>query len=195
MLDDLPMPSTKACVVPNQASTHLTAASASFSLTLAFAGLEQGWLCSDMALSSRYPCSDGCPLLWRKWSSHWGLSLASPLDVLPSRRLGESGGVFLWSCGPRPASFSSRDWVRTCCAQPVGSTLGSTKYVLQQQAQESWPHSSYLEICSENTRSKCIQSGNRAGSQNTLGVSHLWPRDTDSFTLWIQTPHVLEEKQ
>lgn len=38
MLDDLPMPSTNACVVPEWASTHLTAMGASFSLTRALSG-------------------------------------------------------------------------------------------------------------------------------------------------------------
>lgn len=126
MLDDLSMSSANACVVPKWASTHVMAVGASFSLTCAVSSLGAGLAGLWHSMSSTCPCYDRCPLLGPKCMSHQRLSPASPSDILPPRQLGESGGVFLWSREPRPASFSSRDWVRTCRAQPLGSTLTTT---------------------------------------------------------------------
>lgn len=52
----------------------------------------------------------------------------------------------------------------------------------------------YLQICNENIWSKCIQSGNRAESHTGTELLIVTPRH-DPLALWIQTSHVLKEKQ
>lgn len=52
----------------------------------------------------------------------------------------------------------------------------------------------YLKICNENFWSKCIQSGNGADSHTRTELLIVTPRH-DPFALWIQTSHVLKEKQ
>lgn len=162
MLDDLPMPSMNDCVVPEWASRHMTVEGASFSLTRAFSGLGARWVMPWPSPSSRCPCFDR-PLPPTLIYMHKSLRAIADLSFwhLPSGWLGESGGVSLWSRGPRPASFSSHDRART--------RWHSMCYKLK-IPDHALP---YLEICTETMGSKCIRSGNRAASQRAHGLSEL----------------------
>lgn len=151
MLDDISMPSTKACVVPKRASTHLTAVGASFSLTRTFSGREQSWSYSDRAVSSRCPCSKELPLLWSQSASHRQPSLASPPDILPSRWLRESGVSSCEARGPgQPLSAVVTEWEHAMLSL-LAPLLGAQSMCYSNKHENSDHTLSYLEICNENT--------------------------------------------
>lgn len=147
---------------------------------------EPGWLHCDRATSSRCPCCDGLPLLWSKCTSHRGPLLTSPSDISPPDDWVSQEVSSCEAVGPgQPRLAVVTDWEHAVLSLLAQSMC----YNKHRIPDHTLP---YLEICTETTGSKCTQSGNRAANQRAHGLSELWPWNTDSCVLWIQTPHVLE---
>lgn len=139
------------------------------------------------------------PLLW--WtpplcSTHEssGPSLASPSDILPSRDCVRQEASSCEAVGPGQPLLAVVTELEHAVLSLLAPLLGAQSMCYNNKPKNPNHTLPYLKICNENIWSKCIQSGNRAESHTGTELLIVTPRH-DPFALWIQTSHVLKEKQ